>query len=153
MKKLLLTALTAMLVSFGAAADSTQVNFSSNVASYCTVGSIMPGVMHVSGTSVTTDQAAIIAVNNNEANAYKVNLTNPAGFATSPASFSGTATLATQFAISGPNETTSDVTNEQFHNLVNSGSDTMSVSVNGTTDVDTTAGDYSAVAVVSCIAI
>lgn len=152
MKKLLLAGIAALLVSFGVAADSAQVNFSSNVASYCTVGAIMPGVMNVSGTSVTTDQAAVMAINNNEANAYKVNVTNPTGFASSPASFSGTATLATQFALSGPNETSTDVINQEYYNLVNSGSDTMSVSINGTTTTETTAGDYSAVAVVSCIA-
>lgn len=150
--KYLVLGFLAFLTSFAVLADSAQVNFSSTVNSYCTVGAIVPGVMQVDGTNVSTDQAAVMSVNNNEANSYKVNVTNPAGFASAPASFTGTATLATQFALSGPNETTVDVINQEYYNLANTGSDTMSVSISGTTDAPTTAGNYTAVAVVSCIA-
>lgn len=151
MKKLL--AFVAMFTaSFGVLADQAQVNFSSNVASYCTVGLIVPGVMHLNGTEVSTDTSAVVAVNSNEGGVYKIEVGNPSGFASVPVGYAGTATLTSSFAVVGANESTGEVQPGVSFNLDNSGNNTVSVSIAGTTDVPTIAGNYTAVAVASCIA-
>ncbi|CAM0069112.1 hypothetical protein VPHK251G3_0012 [Vibrio phage K251 g3] len=151
MKKLLV-GLTVMLASFAALADQAQVNFSSNVASYCTVGQIAPGVMHLNGTNVTTDTSAIVAVNSNEGGIYKIEVANPSGFTSVPADYTGTAVLTSNFAVTGANQSVGDVIAGQSFNLDNAGDNTVSVTIAGTADQPVVAGNYSTTAIAACIA-
>lgn len=150
MKKLLLV-VTGLFASFGVLADSAQANFTSTVASYCTVGQVTPGIMHVTGTTVSTDTPAEMSVNSNEGGVYKVGITNPGDFASKPAGYTGTATINASYNVAGAN-TVSATAGGVDSNLDNSGANSLSVSVNGTLDAEAVAGNYTAVSVVSCIA-
>ncbi|QQM14069.1 hypothetical protein pVco14_019 [Vibrio phage pVco-14] len=151
MKKLLVI-VAAMFASFAALADQAQINFTSNVASYCTVGQIAPGVMHLNGTNVTTDTSAVVGVNSNEGGIYKIEVANPSGFTSVPSGYTGTATLTSSFAVNGANVSTGEVLAGQAFNLDNAGDNTVSVSVAGTTDANVIAGNYATTAIASCIA-
>ncbi|ANO57516.1 hypothetical protein [Vibrio phage vB_VhaS-tm] len=149
MKKLLLCFMGA-LASFAALADDATANFTTNVATYCTVGQMNPGILHLSNSTVTTDTPAIMQVNSNEANKYKIRATNAGDFDTKPNGYTGTATLTTTMDVSGSNNGNVAVGAEMP--LAASGVNTVEVSVAGSTDTDVIAGDYTASAVVSCIA-
>ncbi|AUR95320.1 hypothetical protein NVP1205O_45 [Vibrio phage 1.205.O._10N.222.51.A7] len=137
-------------LAFGVQADSDNAQFSGTIASFCTVGQTSPGIMTVSGTSVSTDTAAIMAVSNNDANSYKINATNAGDFTSTPSAYTGTASLTTSITVAGAN--TGSVPSGQELNLTNSGNDTVNVSISGTLDSPAVAGSYDAVAVVSCVA-
>lgn len=149
--KLKVLAVIALLTPFGAMADSAQANFTSNVASYCTVGQTAPGLMHVVDTSVTTDTPATLAVNTNEDGFYKVGITDPGDFSSKPAGYTGTATITASYNVTGANNSGA-LGSATEYNLANLGSNTLSVSVNGTLDTTAVAGNYAAVSVVSCVA-
>lgn len=137
-------------LAFTAQADSSNAQFSGTIASYCTVGQTSPGLMTVSDTTVSTDTAAIMTVSNNDANSYKINATNAGDFTSTPAAYTGTATLTTSMTVTGAN--TGSVPSGQGFNLTNSGTDTVNVSIAGSLDSPAVAGSYDAVAVVSCVA-
>lgn len=149
--KLKITALLAAILPLGAMADSAQANFTSNVASYCTIGQSTPGVMHVNETSVSTDTPAIMMVNTNEGGVYKVGVTDPGDFSSKPAGFAGIATIAASYNVTGAN-TIGATGSATQSNLDNVGSNSMSVSINGTIDSAAVAGDYAAVSIASCVA-
>lgn len=150
MKKLLLV-MAGALASFGVMADQAQANFTSMVASYCTVGQVTPGIMHVSGTSVSTDTPAEMSVNTNEGGVYKVGVTDPGDFTVKPAGYAGTATIAASYNVTGAN-TVGATGSATESNLDNSGQNTVNVSVNGTLSAEALAGNYEAVSIVSCVA-
>lgn len=149
--KFKVAALAAALLPFGAMADSAQANFTSSVASYCTIGQSTPGIMHVSETSVSTDTPAIMMVNTNEDGVYKIGVTDPGDFSSKPAGFSGVAAITASYNVTGAN-TIGATGSATQSNLDNLGSNSMNISVNGTIDTAAVAGNYSAVAVASCIA-
>lgn len=155
MNKIKLTTL-AILASLGmssaAMAASADANFASTVQSYCTIGQTSPGVMHMDGKNITTDTPAELVVNNNEANIYKVGVTAPSDFTSKPNSYTGTTAFNASFSMVGANNTTNPVADGQFHNLTASGSDAMSISIHGGSDLDYIAGNYTAVVVASCVA-
>lgn len=150
MKKLLVGLMC--LVGFGAQAADTNASFSSTVASYCTLGLAQPGTMHFNGNVISTDSAAIVAVQNNEAATYKIQVANAGDFSGKPNGYTGTATLTNSFVTTGANPTSGDVAAGVGHNLDNIGSDTMSISIAGTATEDMISGSYEAIAVASCIA-
>lgn len=150
MKKLSVMLLASMAVPFGAMADEATASFTSNVASYCTVGQITPGLLHLTGQNITTDSPAIMQVNNNDANVYKISATDAGDFTVKPNGYTGTATLTTSMTVTGANP--GNVESGQELNLVNTGSDTIEVNVSGSSDQEIISGDYAATAVVSCIA-
>lgn len=149
--KATLIALMAIFTAPLALADQSQANFTSNVQSYCTVGQVTPGIMHVSGTAVSTDTPAEMSVNSNEGGVYKVGVTNPGDFTTKPAGYTGTAAIDASYSVAGANTVGATASGVEA-NLDNSGQNTLSVSVNGTLDSEAVAGNYAAVSIVSCIA-
>lgn len=149
--KATLIALTAILSAPLAIADQAQANFTTTVASYCTVGQVTSGVMHVSGTTVSTDVPAEMSVNSNEGGVYKVGVTNPGDFTVKPAGYTGTATINGSYSVAGANTITATAGGIES-NLDNSGANTLSVSVDGTLDTEAIAGNYEAVSIVSCVA-
>lgn len=151
-KILTLTALASLVTTGVAFANNADAEFSSTVASYCTVGQNSPGVMHMDGKTVGTDTPAELVVNNNEGGKYQVSITKPSDFGDRPNSYTGSTSFGTSFSVAGANNTVSPVANDVAHLLDNSGSDAMSVSIHGTSDKDFTAGSYTAVAVASCVA-
>ncbi|CAM0011923.1 hypothetical protein VPHK379_0061 [Vibrio phage K379] len=150
LKLLLLTSLAALLP-VSAFADNANANFSSTVQSYCTVGLTSPGVMHLENTTLSTDTPATLAINNNEANIYQVSVQKPSDFATKPNSYLGSTTFTTAFGVAGDNPTVNPVGDGAAHPLAASGSDTLSLTLFGSSDLNYQAGDYTAVAVVSCV--
>lgn len=155
MNKIKLTTL-AILASLGvsgaALADNANANFSTTVQSFCTVGQTAPGIMHLDGVNLTTDTPAEMVVNNNDANKYQVSISKPSDFATRPNSYTGSTTFTSAFGVTGANATVNPVPNDTAHNLANIGTDNLSISLFGTSDVNYTAGDYTAVVVASCVA-
>ncbi|MCW8349196.1 hypothetical protein MD535_24730 [Vibrio sp. ZSDZ65] len=130
--------------------QAEDVPFSGDVSSYCTVNVSSPGTLSVSGTSISTQTDAVVSVQNNEANAYELNIVAPTGFSSTPAGYSGIGTFSQAvFDSSGANIAT-DVTKLTLTNL---GDDTVSVTVGGTSDTVMIAGTYQAVAVLSCDAL
>lgn len=143
--------LTVGLFSVSAFADTAGAFFNSTVSSYCTVGQVTPGVMHLADDkSISTDTTAEVRVSNNEGGKYKVSIANPSGFNSTPASFSGTATLAAKFTSTGANATAQAITAVGDHPLANQGTDNLAVTIEGTSDTDFVAGSYGAVAMVTC---
>lgn len=147
-----LTALASLGATGFAFADNANADFSSTVQSYCTVGQTTPGIMHMSGSALTTDTPAELTVNNNEANKYQVSISKPSDFATRPNAYTGSTAFTSSFGIVGANATVSPVANDVAHLLPNSGADAMSISIYGTSDAIFQAGDYTAVIVASCVA-
>lgn len=153
MKNKLTITLTALSLMSGAAlANNANADFTFTVASFCTVGQTTPGVMHLSGKTLSTDTPAELAINNNEAAKYQVSISKPSDFDVRPNSYTGSTTFTSAFGIVGANPTVSPVANDVAHNLDNSGSDALSVTLFGTSDVDYAAGDYAAIVVASCVA-
>lgn len=155
MNKFKLTTL-AILASLGmsgaALADNANANFSTTVQSFCTVGQTVPGIMHLDGTSLTTDTPAEMVVNNNDANIYQVSINKPSDFTSRPNSYTGSTTFTSAFGVTGANPTVSPVANDVAHTLPNIGTDNLSISLFGTSDANFTAGNYTAVVVASCVA-
>lgn len=151
-KILTLTALASLVTTGAAFASNANAEFSSTVASYCTVGQTSPGVMHLAGKSLTTDTPAELVINNNDANVYKITVTEPTIFVNKPNSYTGSTTFTTASGVVGANNTVSPVANGVAHNLTNAGSDALSVTLFGTSDVDYTAGNYTTVAIATCAA-
>lgn len=154
MKNFIKTALIAGAMVLGATsvakADQAEANFSTNIASYCTVGQQTPGVMHISGLEVSTDSPAIMMIHNNEPNAYKISAVDAGDFVTKPNAYTGTAALTTSMAVAGENNGT--VASGAEMNLVNAGIDQVSVSVAGSINQPAVTGNYEAASVVSCVA-
>lgn len=138
------------LASAGATADQAQVNFTSSVATYCTVGQVTPGVMHVEGTTVSTDTPAVMFINTNEAATYKIAVTNPGDFATKPTGFAGVASINSSYNVDGANVAGPFGPGVEY-NLDNLGGTNMNISIDGTIDIASVAGDYTAVAIASCV--
>lgn len=151
-KILTLTALASLVTTGAAVAANADAEFTTTVASYCTIGQTSPGIMHVSGKNLSTDTPAELVVNNNEGTKYQVSITKPSDFSIKPNAYTGSTSFTTAFGIAGANSTVNPVGNDVGHNLDNAGSDAMSVSIFGTSDIDFTAGSYTAVAVASCVA-
>lgn len=148
MKKVIVALLT--MASFGAVADTANAQFSATASSFCTVAQVSPGTLTLSTNSITTDTAAVMAVENNEANAYKLLASNAGDFSSKPAGYTGTATMTTSMTVTGANP--GNVAPLAELNLANAGADTVSVSLSGGATENMTAGNYAAVSVVSCIA-
>lgn len=145
-----------VLATFGlsgaALADTANADFSASLASYCTVGQVSPGVMHILGTSVSTDNGAVLSINNNESGKYKFRLTNPSDFITKPNSYSGTTTFSTEFVVVGANSSAGTVGDGQEHLLPASGTDTATITLLGSSDSEFQAGNYTATVVATCLA-
>lgn len=151
-KTLALTVIASLGVTGVAFADNANADFTTTVQSFCSVGQTSPGVMHLSGNSLTTDTPAVMSVNNNETNKYQVSVSKPSDFTNRPNSYTGSTSFTSAFGVTGANPTVNPVANDVAHVMPNSGSDVLSITLFGTSDANYTAGDYSAVVVTSCVA-
>lgn len=139
------------MISASAMASQAPAVFDSSIASYCTVGAASPGVMHVQGTTITTDSPAIMQVQNNEGGVYKVTASDAGDFYVKPNAYTGTATMTTSVEVTGAN--TGNIASGAEYTLTNSGVDTLNVSVAGSMSAPAVAGNYQALSTVSCVAL
>lgn len=150
MKYRIILAITTMLAVFGAQADTANAQFSGSAGTFCTIAQVSPGTLTLSTNSISTDTPAVMAVENNDANIYKISATNAGDFTSKPNGYTGVATMTTSMTVTGANP--GSVPSGSEFNLTNAGADTVSVSISGGATENMTAGNYAANSVVSCVA-
>lgn len=139
-----------LLLSFTASAEN--VLFSGNQVSTCTLNKINDGALtFTSATEFDTVSSykGEIQVVNNEGGAYHVTASVPTDWTYSPAEYTGTTTFDSGFDMTGSNTALDSNSTALF----NSGTDTLSLSLDGSSDVDYPAGTYQTIVVVTCSAL
>lgn len=145
--KYILTTLTALLLSFSAFAET--VNFGGNQTPTCTLTKNSDDTLTFTGTTTFTTQSGDeggVTVANNSAGAFSVYASVPGDWGLKPGDYTGTTAFDSGFNMNGANIAIDS--NGTF--LSNSGTDTMEVFVQGTSDVEFTAGEYGAQVVITC---
>jgi pectate lyase len=127
-------------------ASAKDLTFSGTAAKECDIQISSQGTLNIEGTTVATGTSAEIVVTNNSANTFTLNIVDPGDFTTKPSGYTGTATLDAKMTLTGVN-TDSSVNSKSLSSV---GRDTVSIDITGTTSDPVIAGDYTAVAVVSC---
>lgn len=149
MKNVILGLVTCMLVMSGFA-QAENITFTGALANSCTISGVTGGSLTISGTSVSTDTLAQATVTNNSGSAFKLDYTNPSAWDSSPNGYTGTTTFDGGFTTVGENPENTLV---KTLTLANSGVDTASIQIFGSSDTVYAGGNYAATAVLSCTAL
>ncbi len=132
-------------------AQNAILNFNANVQESCTVVASQEGQLNLNGTTLLTTIPAQASIFNNSPGSFNITVEPPTSFSDSPSAFSGDINISTSsFNLSGQNIATNV---QGSYTLTNSGNDTLSLSLSGTSNVDFEPGEYRLSAVVSCDAI
>lgn len=143
-------AIVSILIPTGALASSASIQFDATVDDSCTVVATQTGSINLNGQIITTEIPAQASISNNAAGAFNVSIQAPTSFSIKPTNFNGNASTQASYSLSGQNIRTSV---QGTTTLANSGTDTLSLSLTGSTNHTFLPGTYQLMAVVSCDAI
>lgn len=149
MKKVILS-LVACLATFSNLSFADNITFSGTLANACTISGVTSGVLNIAGSGISTSAPAGATVVNNAGGAFTLDLADPTDWDSAPGGYAGTTTFDGGITTTGDNPQGSPVNSIPLTNL---GTDTVSVTLSGTSTTVYPAGSYSATAVLSCNAV
>lgn len=138
------------LLSLSVSAES--VLFSGNQVSTCTLTKTQDGALTFDSATAFSTVGAYkgeITIENNDAGAFNVTASVPTDWSFKPAGYTGTTTFDSGFDMTGANA----ALDSNSTLLNNSGTDSLSLSIDGTSDTDYPAGTYQTTVTVTCAAI
>lgn len=136
--------------STGVMANSASVQFDATVEAECSVVATQTGAITLNGQIITTTTPAQANISNNAAGAFNISISPPTTFSIKPAAFTGNTNTHASYDLSGQNP---GVSLSGTSTLSNEGSDTISLSLTGSSNQTFLPGSYQLMAVVSCDAI
>lgn len=149
--KLLLLALA-----FALPASAETINFDGTITTSCTFSGTTDGTLNIIGTTITTGTSGSTVITNNDPGAYSLTV-SPITSITAPDGLTITGNLTqTPNVSTGPNSAetfTGDDATGYTATLTAAGADTFTLSLTGTLDGTATAGTYTAVSTVTCVAL